>query len=137
MQFAKQKRLGCYLVAENNPARALSRLACVVDMEVDDLAPQLFRRPLFFGLKICWNVEFNQFRHHALLTGYPTPSCCVFKEPPQTSKVRQVLISLSFYVFSSSKLNAICRNTEAMKELFAQLGAKTQVSLSNVRLSPK
>ncbi len=57
------------LLRKTAQSEALSRLACVADMEVDDLAPQLFRRPLFFGLKICWNIKFNQFRHHALLTG--------------------------------------------------------------------
>lgn len=116
---------------------ALRRPAYSAGLEVDDLSPQFFRYPLFFGLKICWNVKFNQFRHHVLLTGYPTPSCSVLKEPPQTSKVSQAHISLSFYIFVSSKLNAIYRNTDAQREFFAELREKAQVSLSNVRFGAK
>jgi len=116
---------------------ALRRPAYSAGLEVDDLSPQFFRCPLFFGLKICWNVKLNQFRHHALLTGNPTPSCSVLKEPPQTSKVSQAHISLSFNVFITSKLNATYRNTKTQREFFAELREKAQVSLSDVRFEAK
>lgn len=116
---------------------ALRRPAYSAGLEVDDLSPQLFRCPLFFGLKICWNVKFNQFRHHVLLTGYPTLSCSVLKEPPQTSKVRQAHISLSFYISGNCKLNATYRNTGTMREFLAEPREKAQVSLSNVQVGAK
>src|SRR5882724_7542260 len=63
---------------------SLGRLACIAGREVDDLAPQLFRRPpRFWRLEVCRNVEFNQFRHHVLLAGNPTPLSGVLDEPPQ------------------------------------------------------
>jgi hypothetical protein len=66
---------------------ALSRLAGRAGVEVDDLAAQLFRRPLFFGrLKICRNVKLNQFRHHILLAGDPALPGSVRQEPPQKSE---------------------------------------------------
>jgi hypothetical protein len=51
---------------------ALCRSAYSAGREVDDLAAQLFRRPLFVGQrKICRNVKLNQFRHHTLFAGRP------------------------------------------------------------------
>jgi hypothetical protein len=102
--------------------KLLGRLAGRAGVEVDDLAAQLFRRPLFFRrLKICRNVKFNQFRHHILLAGDSTPPSSVFQEPPQKFKSIQAHVSLFPYCVScSSKLNAANKNTEAKAELLPQ-----------------
>jgi hypothetical protein len=114
---------------------ALGRLAGWAGMEVDDLAAQLFRRPLFFRrLKICRNVKFNQFRHHILLTGDPRRLTAFFRShrtnPIYSSAFRLFHLSISYY----SKLSAIYRNTEIHGELFADIREKTQVSLSRCAL---
>ena len=68
----------------------LGRLAGHAGREVDDLAAQLFRRPLFVGqLKICGNVELNQFRHHILLACDLTLLGSILQEPPQKSESNQ------------------------------------------------
>src|SRR5215831_14116396 len=59
----------------------LSGLATGAHREVDDLAPQIFRSPLLLGLEVCWDIEFNQFRHDVLLAGDPTPLRDVHAEP--------------------------------------------------------
>ncbi len=119
--------------------KLLCRLAGGAGVEVDDLAAQLFRRPLFFRrLKICRNIKFNQFRHHILLRRRPTPPGSVRQEPPQKFKSIPAHVSLFPYcVPCSSKLNAANKNTEAKAELLAQTWQKTQVSLRNVRAEQK
>ena len=108
----------------------LCRLACVAGMEVDDLAPQLFRRPPRFGrLEVCRNVEFNQFRHHVLLAGNRMPLSRVLQEPPQKSQSVQAHVSLfPQSICSSSKLSATCKNTETHEELFYAMRDITQVA---------
>jgi hypothetical protein len=114
----------------------LGRLAGHAGREVDDLAAQLFRRPLFVGQrKICRNVKLNQFRHHILLAADLTLPGSVLQQPPQKSEFAQAHISLSFCISSSSKLSATSKNTETKRELLAGMREKTQVSLSNVRFS--
>jgi len=107
----------------------LGRLACIAGREVDDLAPQLFRRPpRFWRLEVCRNVEFNQFRHHVLLAGNPTPLSGVLDEPPQKSEPAQAHVSLfPHYICCSSKLSATNKNTEPLGELLARMRGKTQV----------
>ena len=112
----------------------LGRFAGRAGREVDDLAAQLFRSPLFVGQrKICRNVKLNHFRHHILLAGHRTPHSSVLKEPPEKSEFAQAHISLTFCISSSSKLSATYRNTETTREFSANLREKAQVSLSNVR----
>jgi hypothetical protein len=69
----------------------LSRFAGHAGREVDDLAAQFFRHPLFVGqLKVCWNVKLNQFRHHILLLAAdPALLGSVLQEPPQKSESNQ------------------------------------------------
>jgi hypothetical protein len=106
-----------------------SRLARSAGMEVDDLAPQLFRRPpRLRRLEVCRNVEFNQFRHHVLLAGNPTP-LGVLEEPAQESKPVQAHVSLfPHYVSCFSKLSAASKNTEPKEEFFAAMRETTQVA---------
>ena len=77
----------------------LGRLAGHAGREVDDLAAQLFRRPLFVGLKICGNVELNQFRHHILLASDPTLLGSILQEPPQKSESNQAQPDLLYLWF--------------------------------------
>jgi hypothetical protein len=122
------------LLRKTAQPETLRRLAGSAGREVDDLAAQFFRRPLFVGQrKICRNVKLNQFRHHILLAGDLKPFGSVLKEPPQKSEFTQAHISQSVYISVSSKLNAIYRNTETKREFLPELREKTQVSLSNVR----
>lgn len=101
----------------------LGRFAGHAGREVDDLAAQFFRRPLFVGqLKVCWNVKLNQFRHHILLLAAdPALFGSVLQEPPQKSKFTQAHISLTFCVSRSCKLSATYRNTETTREFFVEL----------------
>jgi hypothetical protein len=110
----------------------LGRLACSAGMEVDDLAPQLFRRPpRLRRLEVGRNVEFNQFRHNVLLAGNPTPLDGVLQEPPQKSEPVQLHVSrFPHYVSCSSKLSAASKNTQTRKELFAAMLEVTQVAES-------
>jgi hypothetical protein len=96
----------------------LSRLACSAGMEVDDLAPQLFRRPpRLRRLEVCRNVEFNQFRHHILLAGNPISLSGVLQEPTQDSKPVQAHVSLfPHYASCFSKLSAASKNTQPKEE---------------------
>jgi hypothetical protein len=117
----------------------LGRLAGHAGREVDDLAAQLFRRPLFVGqLKVCGNVKLNQFRHHILLLAVdPVLPGSVLQEPPQKSKFTQAHISLTFCISGSSKLSATYKNTKTKGEFLAGMREKTQVSLSHVRFGAK
>jgi hypothetical protein len=138
---ARRKKAGGWCGRETNLAGSptllrkaaqpvlLSRLACSAGMEVDDLAPQLFRRPpRLRRLEVCRNVEFNQFRHHVLLAGNPTP-LGVREEPPQKSQPVQAHVSLfPQSICSSSKLSAANKNTEAKEEFFIAMRQTTQVA---------
>lgn len=105
-----------------------SRLATGARREVDDLAPQLFRSPLLFRVEVCRNIEFNQFRHHVLLAGDPTPLRELSTEPmPEPGPVK-VHISLFLTLVSFfSKLTATYKNTKVKEELLASMREKTQV----------
>ena len=93
------------------------RLAGSAGLEVDNFAPQLFRRPpRLRRLEVCRNVKFNQFRHHVLLAGNP-PLCGVFQEPLQKTHPVPAHISLFPHYSVSSKLSAICKNTETKEKL--------------------
>lgn len=107
----------------------LCRLAGSAGREVDDLAAQLFRRPLFVGQrKICRNVKIDHFRHHILLAGVTKSFNSILKEPPQKPVFTQAHISLvHLCTYWSSKLNATYKNTETQRELFAGVREKTQV----------
>lgn len=108
----------------------LGGLASSTHREVDDLAPQLFRRPpRLRRLEVCRNVEFNQFRHHVLLAGTPTPPGGVHAEPTHTSDPVQAHASLFPYsVLATSKLSATSKNTETKEELFTAMREITQVA---------
>lgn len=127
-----KNRLGCYLVAESNPAsllkRCLSGLATGGRWEADDLAPQFFRSPLLLGMEVRRNIELNQFRHDVLLAGDPTPLRDISAEPPPESGPVKVHVSLFLtLIFRSSKLNATHKNTKIKEELLAGMRGKTQV----------
>jgi hypothetical protein len=111
---------------------ALSRFARVGGMEVDNLAPQFFRRPLLLRrLEICRNVEFNQFRHNVLLAGNPQLSGVLRSHRKPESL--QAHVSLFPHYFScSGKLRATSRNTVVKLELFPRTREKAQVWLRNV-----
>lgn len=108
----------------------LGRLARSAGMEVDDLAPQFFRRPpRLRRLEVCRNVEFNQFRHNILLAGNPTPLDGVLQEPPRKSEPVQAHVSLfPHYASCFSKPIATCKNTEPQKEFFTAMCETTQVA---------
>jgi hypothetical protein len=104
----------------------LGRLACVTGMEVDDLAPQFLRRPpRFRRMEVCRNVEFNQFRHHVLLAGNPTPPFGALAKPAQKPGPVQSWVSLFPHSVSCfSKLSATSKNTTTQVE-FLPACAKT------------
>lgn len=126
----KQKSAGLLPCCGKQSSQSrLSRLAGRAGMEVDDLAAQLFRRPLFlWQLKTCRNVKLNQFRHDTLLAGDPRCLTAFFRSH---RKICIYLNSLGLSPISwSSKLSSTYRNTERYTELFAVVREKTQVSLS-------
>src|ERR1700704_5412774 len=91
-------------------------------MEVDDLAPQLLRRPpLLRRLEVCRNVEFNQFRHHVLLAGNPAPFNGALVEPAQDPDPIQTHVSL--FPRHASCFSKLCaadsRNTEGYESCWA------------------
>src|SRR5690349_4159794 len=92
--------------AENSPANVLkpclSGLSTGVRREVDDLAPQFFRSPLFLRVEVCRNIESNQFRHNVLLAGAPTPLRELSTEPMPESGPVKVHISLFLTLCVSS-----------------------------------
>ena len=122
----------CLRIAPRRAAQPVlsGRLAGSAGLEVDNFAPQLFRRPpRFRRLEVCRNVKFNQFRHHVLLAGNCMPLSRVLQEPPQKSQPVQAHVSLfPQSICSSSKLSATCKNPETHEELFDNMREITQVA---------
>lgn len=86
----------------------LGRLSRGTSLEVDDLAPHLFRRPpLVRRLEVCRNMEFNQFRHHTPPSRKPdaTSAMFVYNESKILDPVQLHVSLFPYYEYSGHAIS--------------------------------